>query len=76
MRYRRDVDEGGSVDGPTLDIPETGGALYGVDASELAYDQEVVLVHGAYGSNDGPEMNFKVVAELRPNPDSVIGTEP
>ena len=75
MRYRRDVEQGSSVAGPTLDIPETGGSsLYGVEPPELQHGQETVLVYGSYGLNEGPQLKFKVLAELRANPDSVIGT--
>jgi hypothetical protein len=59
-------------------LGHTGGqwllALW-LEPPELEYGEEAVLVHGAYGSNQGAQMKFKVLAELRRNPDSIIGTE-
>ena len=76
IRNRRDIEQGGSLTGPTLPIPDrTTRSDYGTKASELAYGSETVLVHAAYGPDNGPRTEFKVLAELRSNPNGIIGTE-
>ncbi len=76
IRFRRDIEQGGSVSGPTISIPESAGLTeYGIVPPELSFGRETVLFHGAYGWNEGPRMEFKVLAELRRNPNGVIGTE-
>ena len=76
MRYRRDVEQGVSLVGPTLSAPtQSGFTEYSIEAPQLDYDRETVLVHGAFGRNQGPRTEFKVLAELRPNPRQTIGTE-
>ena len=75
-RFRRDIEQGGSVSGPRFLVPEHGGLTeYAIESPQLAYDQETVLYHGAYGWNAGPRTEFKILTELRENPDRVIGTE-
>ena len=76
MLFRSDIEQGGSVLGPKLEIPEPDGfSLYGIEAPHLQHDHEALLIHGSYGRNDGLQSHFKVLAELRPNQDRVVGTE-
>ena len=76
FRFRRDIKQGGSVSGPTIAIPEAGGTwAHRTEPPELAYGRETLLYHGVSGWNDGPRTEFKVLAELRRNPDGAIGTE-
>lgn len=76
MRYRRDGEQGVSLGGPTLSAPTLSGFTeYSTEPPQLEYDRETVLYHGAFGRNQGPRKEFKVVAELRPNPNGRIGTE-
>jgi hypothetical protein len=75
IRYRRDIEQGTSVARPTLEIPNSWFSVYGIEPPQLEYDQEAILLHVAYGKNEGPQLKIKVLAELRQNPDSVIGTE-
>lgn len=75
MRYRRDVEQGGSVSGPTIAIPgDNASALRGIDPPAFSDDAETVLVHAQFGLNEGPYKLIKVLAELRPNPTGSIGT--
>lgn len=76
LRYRRDVRQGGSVSGPTLTAPtHLGSAAYGIAPPEFRLNEETVLYHGVYGPNNGPQMSFRVIAELRENARGRIGTE-
>lgn len=76
MRYGRDTEMGASVSGPTLEIPGSSAfSLRGIEPPKLQYGHETLLIDGNYGWNQGPQVTFKVFAELRPNPNSVIGTE-
>ena len=75
-RFRRDIGQGGGVGGPSIVLPNTRGhSLYGIDPPRLSLGHEAVLVHGAYGWVQENRTDFKVVAELRPNPNKIIGTE-
>ena len=76
MRYRRDSEQGASFGGPTLTTAtQSGFTEYSIEAPQLDYDRETVLFHGAFGQNQGPRTEFKVLAELRPNPRQTVGTE-
>lgn len=76
LRFRRDSEQGGSVAGPTVPTPKGAGFTeYAVEPPELAYGDETLLLRGMYGWNDGPRTEFRVLAELRRNPEGVIGTE-
>lgn len=75
VRFRRDIDQGGSVAGPTIPIPTTSGlTIYGIEKRELRADEETLLVHGAYGWNEGPRTEFRVIGQLKENPNGFIGT--
>ncbi|MEM7504442.1 MAG: hypothetical protein AAF417_20560 [Pseudomonadota bacterium] len=76
MRYRRDIEQGVTITGPSFPAPASGGFTeYAIDRPQLDYDRETVLFHGAFGQNQGPRTEFKVLAELRPNPSQTVGTE-
>jgi len=76
MRFRRDIDQGGVVLGPTINIPDPGGmSLYSVKPPKLALGREIELVHTAFGVTPRGRKDFRIIAELRPNPGKVVGTE-
>lgn len=76
LRYRRDIRQGGSVNGPSLPIPtQQAFASRAIDPPRFQLNEETVLFHGVYGINDGPQMSFRVIAELRENARGRIGTE-
>lgn len=76
IRYRRDVAQGSSVWGPKIAIPDLGGqSLKRIHPSKLEIGRPVLVLHGSFSSRDGQRMEFKILAELRPNPDGIVGTE-
>lgn len=78
IRQRRDVAQGSSVWGPKISIPGLGGqSLKGINSSKLEIGRPAVVLSGSFYSAgiDQQRMDFKVLVELRPNPDGIIGTE-
>ena len=75
-RYHRDFDQGGGIGGPTITVSNSDGhTLFRIDPPRLSMNAEAVLVHGAYGSRGKTITDFKVIAELRPNAEGIVGTE-
>ena len=78
IRYRRDVDQGSSVWGPKIAIPELGGqSLKRISPSQLEIGRPTTVLSGSF-SSIGPDrrrMEFTVLVELRQNPEGIIGTE-
>ena len=78
IRKRRDIDQGSSVWGPRIAISNMGGqSLEGIDPPKLEIGRPALVVHVSFWSTgtDGQRVEFKVLAELRPNPSGIIGTE-
>ena len=77
FRYRRDINRGGMISGPSIPINEHhkhGTTGYSVPSPHLELGKETLLVHNKYGEGEDT-MEVKVFAELRPNPAGTIGTE-
>ena len=78
IRYRRDVAQGSSVWGPRIAIPDLGGQSLGrIHPSKLEIGRPTPVLSGSFWNTDANQqrMEFKVLVELRPNPDGIIGTE-
>lgn len=73
--HRRDNSQLTSVSGPNIVLPNVSGhTLSNTRPPVLAPGRETVLLDGTYGLLGPMSTEFKVVAELRPNPDDVVGT--
>ncbi len=78
LQFRRDIDQGSSVQGPRIQIPLSDGhSLKRVDSPLLQMGDPTILLHVSLriAAPEQRRMDFKVLVELRPNPNQVIGTE-
>lgn len=75
-RFNREIGQGGMVGGPSISVPNSmASTMYEVPQPVFSFESEAVLLHGAYGWKGKSITDFKVVVELRPNPDGIVGTE-
>lgn len=64
------------VGGPTIAVPNSmSSTMYRVPEPVFSFGTETVLLHEGYGQNGRSATDFKVIVELRPNPDGIVGTE-